>query len=533
MASSVTRSTIAPRMVSFVAGACVVATALAACGGSSSADAVSGGTFTLAMTSDPGNLDPQASAASNLYQMSYIAYDPLLGIDGSGRIQPELATSWQVTGQRVVLTLHKGITCSDGTPFTATTAADNVNYVADAKNASPFGGVFIPIGAKATADAATDTVTIALASPAPFILNGLAGVPMVCSKGMANRKILATGTDGTGPYQLSQATPDDHYTFTERTGYTWGPGGATTSAKGLPSQIVVKVVPNETTSANLLLSGQINAAAILGPDAKRLAAAGLFAADVPALSGEMWFNQDSGRAAADPQVRLALAEAVDLGQVEKVLTSGQGEPGTTFAVNAPVACPGNSVAKALPVHDIARARTTLDADGWTVGAGGIRAKGGKQLALTFLYNTTGGSAASAAAELAAQQWGQLGVKVDMAAQDETQSTNTLFSTGNWDIAWEPLNVSSPDQLVPFMSGAGPAKGDNFAHISNATYSGAVTGAARTEGAAGCSQWLAAESTLVSSADVIPFANQVEKLFGKGARFSVVGELLPTSIRMGS
>jgi peptide/nickel transport system substrate-binding protein len=374
-------------------------------------------------------------------------------------------------------------------------------------------------------------VTITLASPAPFILNGLAGVPMVCSKGLANRKILATGTDGTGPYQLSQATPDDHYTFTERSGYAWGPAGATTSTKGLPAQIVVKIVPNETTSANLLLSGEINAAPILGPDVKRLEAARLFAADVPALTGEMWFNQDSGRTAADSQVRLALAEAVDLGQVEKVLTSGQGEPGTVFAANAPVACPGNSVAKALPAHDLTKAKTTLDADGWTVGSGGVRTRDGKQLALTFMYNTTAGSAGSAAAELAAQQWGQLGVRITMAAQDETQSTNTLFSTGNWDIAWEPLNVSSPDQLVPFMSGAGPAKGDNFAHISNAAYSSAVTAATRTEGSDGCSQWLAAESSLVSSADVIPFANQVDKLFGKGAQFSVVGELLPTSIRM--
>jgi peptide/nickel transport system substrate-binding protein len=245
----------------------------------------------------------------------------------------------------------------------------------------------------------------------------------------------------------------------------------------------------------------------------------------------MWFNQDSGRIGADPRVRLALAEAVDLGQLAKVLTSGQGQPGTTFAVDAPQACPGNSVAKALPPHDLAKAEAALDADGWTVGAGGVRAKGGRQLALTFLYGTQGGSAASAAADLASQQWTQLGVKVTLAAQDDTQSTNTLFSTGDWDIAWIPVNVNSPDQLVPFLSGPAPAKGDNFAHIDNAAYDAAVASAAKTEGAAGCPQWLAAESHIVSSADAIPFANQVDKMFGKAATFDVVGELLPTSIRM--
>ena len=38
--------------------------------------------------------------------------------------------------------MKKGITCSDGSAFTAQTAADNVNYVANPKNSSPFAGVF-------------------------------------------------------------------------------------------------------------------------------------------------------------------------------------------------------------------------------------------------------------------------------------------------------------------------------------------------------------------------------------------------------
>jgi peptide/nickel transport system substrate-binding protein len=518
------------RTIGFVAGVCVAASVVAACGGGSD-EAVSGGTFTMAMSADPGNLDPQASAASNVYQMSYIAYDPLLSVDATGKVRSQLATSWQVHGQNVVLTLHKGITCSDGSAFTAQTAADNVNYVANPKNSSPFTGVFIPAGAKATADTAANTVTIALPGPAPFILNGLAGVPMVCAKGLTDRKILAAGTDGTGPYRLTQVVPDDHYTYTLRSGYSWGPNGATTSAQGLPATLVVKIVPNETTAANLLLSGQINAAAILGPDGKRLDASHLFAAKTAALAGEMWFNEAAGRPADDQQVRLALTEAVDFGQLEQVLTSGEGEPGTTFAANAPVACPGNSVAKALPPHDLAKAKATLDADGWTVGAGGVRGKGGKQLAMTFIYDTQSGSAGSAAADLASQQWTQLGVKVTMTGQNDTQATNTLFSTGNWDIAWTPVNVSSPDQLVPFLSGPAPAKGDNFAHIDNTAYSTAVAAAARAEGSAGCAQWLAAEAHIVSSADAIPFANQVEKIFGKGATFGVVGVLLPTTIRM--
>ena len=201
--------TITLRMAGLIAGMCVATTVLAGCGGGGSAagDVVSGGTFTLAMSSDPGNLDPQSSVATNNYQMAFLAYDSLLSVDGSGAIRSELATSWHVDGKNVTLTMHKGITCSDGSAFTAQTAADNLNYVANPKNNSPFAGVFLPVGAKATAEG--NALTVALPSSAPLILDGLAGIPMVCGKGIANRKVLAAKTDGTGAYALSQATPGD------------------------------------------------------------------------------------------------------------------------------------------------------------------------------------------------------------------------------------------------------------------------------------------------------------------------------------
>jgi peptide/nickel transport system substrate-binding protein len=349
---------------------------------------------------------------------------------------------------------------------------------------------------------------------------------------MANRKLLATKTDGTGAYTLTEAVSNDHYTLTKRSGYTWGPDGATTSTPGMPDKIVVKIIPNETTAANLLLSGQLNFATILGPDVERLQAQNLFTVGTPSIVGEMWYNQTHGRPGADPKVRLALTQAADLQQVQKVLTSGRGEAGTTFAALPPVACPGNSVGKALAPHDLAKAKSTLDADGWKVGAGGIRTKNGKQLTLSFVYTTQSGSAGSAAAELAAQQWKPLGVKIDLKPMDQTALTSMLFSgSGNWDIGWVPLNVGSPDQLIGFMSGPTPPKGENFAGINNPAYDKAIAQAAKTQGKAGCPLWLSAESNLVKEADVIPFANSVLETFGKGAQFSVVGDLIPTSIRM--
>ena len=507
-------------------GLCVSAALLAGCGdGGSSSDGegtaayVDGATFTMALKSDPGNLDPQSSSASALFTISQLGYDALVAVDPeSGAIRSQLASDWKVQGSNVTLTLKDGVSCADGTDFTPSIAADNIAYVADPKNKSPFLGTFLPVGATAKADDAAGTLTLKLPAAAPFVLNGLASLPMVCKGGMDDRKSIAQATSGTGPYELTEAVPGDHYTYAIRDGYTWGPNGAGTDEKGMPETIVVKVIENESTAANLLLSGELNSAQIVGPDAVRLEKQGLFAAETPALIGEQWYNQADGHATSDAKVRMALTQALDLAELRSVLTSDKGTPATTLAAIEPVSCPGDSASGSLPAQDKEAAKAALDAAGVSE--------------LTFIYDTASGSASSAAAELAVQQWEDAGIKVHAKAQNGTAINQTLFGTGDWDIAWVPLNVNSPDQLVPFLSGPGLADGGtNFAAIDNADYSAAVKTASGMSGVEGCDSWLQAESALVAAADIVPFANNVVKTYGAKAEFKTPGQLLPTSIRM--
>ncbi|GAA4737742.1 ABC transporter substrate-binding protein [Modestobacter marinus] len=526
------------RLIRTGVGACVAVTVLAGCGGggdegsgdAAGGEVVDGGTFTMAMDADPGSLDPQMSASSNVLQLSRFAYDPLLHMDDEGQLISGLASDWQVDGQEVTLTIADGVTCADGEPFTAADAADNIDYVADPANESPLLGTFLPPGASATADGSTLTLT--LESPAPFVLEGLTSLPMVCASGLADRSVLASESRGTGPFELTEVVPTDHVTFTLREGYTWGPDGAGTDEQGMPDEVVVQVVPNETTSSNLLLSGGLNAATVLGPDAQRLSGAGLFSTTLDAVLGEMWFNHAAGRPGADPAVRTALTQALDLGELQEVLTGGTGSPGSTFATAAPVACPGDSVSGELPTGGLEAAAETLDAAGWTAGPDSTRAKDGTPLELTFIYNSGLGTGGSAAAELAASTWQELGAEVEMSGQDDTALLETVFGSGNWDVTWLALNVSSPDQLVPFMSGPTAPEGNNFAAIDNADYAAGVAEAMTMTGTEGCDTWLAAESALVRDADVVPFANQSVSTFGSGARFeSGAVAVVPTSIRM--
>ena len=505
-------------------GVCATAALLAACGGSDDnssggggdSEFVDGGTFTMSIAGDPGKLDPQSSASTQLFTVNQLAYDNLVSVDAkTGEIQSQLATDWKVDGKTVTVTLGQGITCADGSDFTATMAADNIAYVGDPKNKSPYLGTFLPAGAAAKADDAAGTVTITLAQPAPFVLNGLANLPMVCASGMDDRKALADHTAGTGPYELTEAVPGDHYTYQIRDGYTWGPNGATTAEDGMPDTVVMKIIQNEGTAANLLLSGGINAATIQGPDAKRLDGAGLFSTSTPAMVGEQWYNHDDGHETSDAAVRMALTQAIDFGELASVATADAGGPATTFSAIEPVSCPGDSISGALPAQDVDAAKSVLD---------------GKKF--TFLYSSAAGSAVSAAAELAVQEWEAAGAQVTAKGVDETALQGAIFGTGDWDIAWVPLNVNSPDQLVPFLSGPGLADGGtNFSGIDNKDYTDGVAAANAMNGTEGCDTWLDAESKLVAAADIVPFANNAVKTYGNGAEFEYPGTFSPTSVRM--
>jgi peptide/nickel transport system substrate-binding protein len=212
---------------------------------------------------------------------------------------------------------------------------------------------------------------------------------------------------------------------------------------------------------------------------------------------------------------MALTQAIDFKELASVATAGAGTLATTFASLDPSACPGDSISGALPAQDVDAAKSVLD---------------GKKL--TFLYSSAAGPAVAAAAELAVQEWKAAGADVTAKGVDETALQGAIFGTGDWDIAWVPLNVNSPDQLVPFLSGPGLADGGtNFSGIDNKEYADGVAQASTMTGTDGCDTWLDAESKLVAAADIVPFANNAVKTYGNGAEFDYPGTFMPTSVRM--
>ncbi len=92
-----------------------------------SAFAQSGGELRFCLRADPKTFDPQRVEDDNSETVRYITGGVLLHVNRKTQeFTPELATSWKVDqqGRRITFHLRRGVSFSDGTPFTA----DDVAY---------------------------------------------------------------------------------------------------------------------------------------------------------------------------------------------------------------------------------------------------------------------------------------------------------------------------------------------------------------------------------------------------------------------
>jgi peptide/nickel transport system substrate-binding protein len=510
--------------------AALTAAATAACSGGQAVDSGSAGTFTLGVSTDPGGLDPQRSEQQANLQVAALAYNSAVTLDQARHLQPGIVTKWQNDDPTTwTLTVRAGVSCSDGSTMDAKTVADNLNYVANPANGSAYAGTTIPSGSTATANGGTVRVT--LPAPSPFLIENLALLPLVCEKGLADRSSLAATSDGTGPYTIQSVAPGAQITYALRKDFTPGLAGNQVGA-GLPATIVVKIVSDATTTANLLLGGQLNGAIVTGTDQKRLTAAGLRSTGLNVLSDQIYFNHAAGNPTSDANVRKALVMGLDMRQVVAAVTGGLGATATGLLAT-PKVCPGDPLGGNLPAFSPDKARASLAQAGWRPGPDGVLAKDGKPLTIALAYSSDVATSSSAA-QVVQSEWHQIGAQVTLVGKPAAQlTTGVLGATLAWDALLFDLGFATPAQMGSFVSGTPAPKGQNFSGIDNETYNSLTAKAATQPGTSGCADWNAAEAALFSNADVAPTGQAPFQYFAKNATFDVSGfnQILPTSIQL--
>src|SRR3954470_7427834 len=154
-------------------------------------------------------LDPQEPQNNSSFAQGVLMaiYDSLVRLDPSGDPKPGLATSWHYNEDltEITLTLRKGVTFHDGTPFNAAAAAKN--FERSMTLGPRAGGVtvetFTQVAAVDVVD--NDTVRLRLKAPngqMPYLLGTQAGM-MISPAVLTDTPFGATLKPvGTGPYRV-------------------------------------------------------------------------------------------------------------------------------------------------------------------------------------------------------------------------------------------------------------------------------------------------------------------------------------------
>lgn len=484
------------------------------------------GVFSVAIPGDPGTLDPHHSATYAPAFLLSFAYEGLIARGSEADPRPGLASTWQSTPRSVTFTLRRDISCADGETLAPADVAANFRYIADPANASPLHGSGVPAGAIISSDDNAHTVTVETPRPSSFLVQQLGAVPIVCRAGLENRARLVRETLGTGLFQLSAAVANDRYVLTRRAGRDASPDA--------PHTIVLRVIANQTTAANLLLAGELDAANVSGPDRERLEAAGFHAFSRRGPAVQMWFNQAPGRELANQGLRRAMAMGVDTQAIARIVGGRWAIAPVRLVGAEPLTCRTNTVAGSTPPFDPEAARALLDEMGWRTGRDGIRARDGRRLSLSLVYDRelVDPVAVDAAVELAVMQWRDIGVEVRARTITGAGIGDTLFTTSDFDISWVPIIVSLPSRLLTFTHGPKPPRGTNFPNLDFPLVDDLRERANAHVGAASCPEWDAIERVYLDSFSVVPVVDADNAIYSRRASFETAGlTIVPQTIRL--
>jgi peptide/nickel transport system substrate-binding protein len=202
--------------------------AIAACGFAGNATAAGHPTrLTVAVGVDPETLDPAQVSTGAAAQVVRMAVEPLVALDQQGRVQPLLATRWDVApdGAAYTFTLRAGVKFSDGEPLDAAAVEVSLDRLLDRRMVRAQPGTLKVIQAVRAIDATHVAVT--LKNPYPALPQALAGVQagIVAPKSISASRLTPPQLlrlVGTGPFVLSDRLIGRRLTLVRNATY-WGP----------------------------------------------------------------------------------------------------------------------------------------------------------------------------------------------------------------------------------------------------------------------------------------------------------------------
>jgi len=400
------------------------------------------GVLRISDISDPSTLNPMLSGADFVYQLAGYTLEFLVQLDDCERVPSAENGDVSQNGLTVTYHLRKGVTWSDGAPFTSKDIEASWRQVVNpANNVQEREGYTVVAGID-TSD--PHTAVVHLIHPyAPFVTRFFAAIqegPIAVMPAhlIANLKELndarySAQPVGTGPFIVQ----------------SWVRGGAVTFAanphywRGTPRlrKIVFQSRPSSENELVGLRAGEIDADFDAGP--QRLPQFRTIAGMHPVQSHSLRLSvldMNTSRAPLDDvRVRRAVAFAVDRARLlhdvfhDAGVLADEWIPNWSWAYTSDV--------PHYP-HDVARANALLDEAGWKRGADGFRHKGTQRLTMVYV-GTAGDGATQQTAALVQADLRSVGADMTMKFYPYDQVFNLTgpIRTGNFDFAGYSFSVN--------------------------------------------------------------------------------------------
>jgi peptide/nickel transport system substrate-binding protein len=354
--------------------------------------AKTGGTVLVAYLSRPSSLDPNVWTGYSDNMIMRQIYDPLIWAVREGVYVGGLATSWSVSSDGKAYTFHlrRDVKFHDGTPFNAEAVKFMFDRIADPATRS----LQTPaIGPYDHTEVVNDsTVTVYLKSAFAPMLNNLAGTALSPVSPTAARRLGAQfgqGPVATGPFMFDRWEGNDVH-LVRNPNYAWGPTFMNHHGTAYLDELVFKTIPEEATRMIALQRGQVTATYFpaLNQVAQYRANKDyqVFAFVTPGHPQSIPLNIKMAPT-DDLRVRQAILYGVDRKKAADLIQYGVAPVANgPFSSSTPFY--DASLVKQYP-YDKNRAGQLLDAAGWRMGAGGVRAKGGQPLKIQFIMFDSG------------------------------------------------------------------------------------------------------------------------------------------------
>lgn len=374
-------------------------------GGPDTADSV-----TIAIASDEGTLTPFTNQTgypgNNLVKM---IFDTLAVVEGDqvvGLLAEEIQSE---DNQTFTLSLRDGVTWHDGEELTADDVVFSVEFYRDHAE----GDSAVDVSMIEDVSAEGSTVTMVLDAPDPefprMVLADMAILPQHLWEGMS--KVSEAGTDlavGSGPYVLDSYDNSRGYTLTANPDYTLGDVKVDT--------LEVVIIPEESTQFAALRTGEIDMSTRIVPpqqleSLEKQPNIGIVEGTEYA-SSLLLFN-NSRPPFDDPDVRRALAQAIDTQDLVDTALLGSGTPGSPGFIHPESPMAAGDTA---PSYDVEAAETALDELGAEPGPDGIRVLDGEKMAFDLLVQSTSTDRLRSA-ELIREMLAEVGVEVKISSME--------------------------------------------------------------------------------------------------------------------